>query len=109
MTLKYKSLLGDFMTRNIGVAEVKKCFSAVISEVSLKGGHFIIEKKGRPMAALVSVNDLQLIQSSKESGKRRGLLAAIGAWEDFEDLEGMVFSLYKRRKKAKDRGIGDLD
>ncbi len=49
------------MSRNIGVAEVKKSFSAVISEVSLKGEYFVIEKKGKPMAALVSVNDLQLI------------------------------------------------
>lgn len=108
MTLKYESFRGDYMPRNIGVAEVKKSFSTVISEVSLKGEHFIIEKKGRPMAALVSVNDLQRIQSSKDSGKRRGLLAAIGAWEDFEDLEGMVSSLYSRRRKAKDRFIGDL-
>lgn len=96
------------MPRNIGVAEVKKSFSAVISEVSLKGEHFVIEKKGKPMAALVSVNDLQLIECSKEKGKRRGLLAAIGAWEDFEDLEGLVSSIYERRREAKDRCIGDL-
>ena len=96
------------MSKNIGVAEVKKAFSAVISEVSLKGEHFVIEKNGKPMAALVSVQELQQIESSKEKEKKKGLLAAIGAWEDFEDLDSMVSAIYERRKKSKDRSSGGL-
>jgi antitoxin (DNA-binding transcriptional repressor) of toxin-antitoxin stability system len=96
------------MSKNIGVAEVKKSFSAVISEVSLKGEHFVIEKKGKPMAALVSVQELQRIEGSKEKYKKKGLLAAIGAWEDFEDLESTVSAIYERRKKSKDRSAGGL-
>ena len=96
------------MSKNIGVAEVKKSFSAVISEVSLKGEHFVIEKKGKPMAALVSVQDLQRIEDSKEKEKKKGLLVAIGAWEDFEDLENTVSAIYERRKKSKDRSAGGL-
>jgi len=96
------------MSKNIGVAEVKKSFSAVISEVLLKGEHFVIEKKGKPMAALVSVQELQLIEASKEREKKKGLLAAIGAWEDFEDLESTVSAIYERRKKTKDRSAGGL-
>ncbi len=96
------------MSKNIGVAEVKKSFSAVISEVSLKGEHFVIEKKGKPMAALVSVQELQRIEGSKEKEKKKGLLAAIGAWEDFEDLESTVSAIYEKRKKSKDRSAGGL-
>jgi len=96
------------MSKNIGVAEVKKSFSAVISEVLLKGEHFVIEKKGKPMAALVSVQELQLIEGSKEGEKKRGLLAAIGAWEDFEDLESAVSAISERRKRSKDRSTGGL-
>jgi len=96
------------MSKNIGVAEIKKSFSAVISEVSLKGEHFVIEKKGKPMAALVSVQELQRIEDSKEKEKKKGLLAAIGAWEDFEDLESTVSAIYERRKKSKDRSAGGL-
>jgi antitoxin (DNA-binding transcriptional repressor) of toxin-antitoxin stability system len=96
------------MSKNIGVAEVKKSFSAVISEVSLKGEHFVIEKKGKPMAALVSVQELQRIEGSKEKEKKKGLLAAIGAWEDFKDLESTVSAIYERRKKSKDRSAGGL-
>ena len=96
------------MSKKIGVAEVKEHFSAVISEVSLKGEHFVIEKKGKPMAAMVSVKELDMIEVSKRREKRKGLLAAIGAWEDFDDLEKLVTTIYEGRRKAKDRGAGGL-
>jgi len=96
------------MPKKIGVAEVKKQFSAVISEVSLKGEHFIIEKKGKPMAAMVSVKELEMIEGSKIREKKKGLLAAISAWEDFVDLEKMVMTIYEGRRKAKKRGVGRL-
>jgi antitoxin (DNA-binding transcriptional repressor) of toxin-antitoxin stability system len=96
------------MSKNMGVAELKKAFSAIISEVSLKGEHFVIEKKGKPMAALVSLQEFQRIEGAKEKEKKKGLLAAIGAWEDFEDLESTVSDIYKRRKKSKDRNAGEL-
>jgi antitoxin (DNA-binding transcriptional repressor) of toxin-antitoxin stability system len=98
---------GGSMAINIGVADVKKSFSTVISEVSLKGEHFVIEKKGKPMAALVSVQELQQIEGSKKM-KKNGLLAAIGAWEDFENLEPTVSAIYEGRKKSKDRSAGGL-
>lgn len=96
------------MPKKIGVAEVKKQFSAVVSEVSLKGEHFIIERKGRPMAAMVSVKDLEMIEGPKRGEKRKGLLAAISAWEDFDDLEKMVMTIYERRGKSRERGVGRL-
>jgi len=96
------------MAKKIGVAEVKKQFSAVISEVSLKGEHFIVERKGKPTAAMVSVKDLEMIEGSKRREKKKGLLAAISAWEDFDDLEKMVMTIYEGRRKAKERGVRRL-
>ena len=96
------------MAKKIGVAEVKKQFSAVISEVSLKGEHFIVERKGKPTAAMVSVKDLEMIEGPKIREKRKGLLAAISAWEDFDDLEKMVMTIYEGRRKTKERGVRRL-
>jgi antitoxin (DNA-binding transcriptional repressor) of toxin-antitoxin stability system len=96
------------MAKKIGVAEVKKQFSAVMSEVSLKGEHFIVERKGKPTAAMVSVKDLEMIEGPKIRGKKKGLLAAIGAWEDFDDLEKMVMTIYEGRRKTKERGVRRL-
>ena len=55
------------------------------------------------MAAMVSVKELDMIEVSKRREKRKGLLAAIGAWEDFDDLEKVVTTIYEGRRKAKDR------
>ena len=96
------------MSRRIGVAEVKKHFSTVISEVSLNREHFVIEKKGRPMAAIVSLQELDVIEGSGKGGKRKNLLSAIGAWEDFPDLEETIADIYDERSKSKDRGIEGL-
>jgi prevent-host-death family protein len=97
------------MSKNIGVAEIKKNFSTVISEVSLKGEHFVVEKKGKPMAALVSVQELQRIEGLEKMENKKGLLAAIGAWEDFENLEGLLSSIYDKRRRSKDRSSGEID
>ena len=94
------------MPKKIGVAEVKKQFSEVISNVSLKGEHFIIERKGKPMAAMVSVKDLEMIEGQKAREKKKGLIAAISAWEDFDDLEKLITAIYEGRRKARERGVG---
>ena len=98
------------MTKSIGVAEIKRQFSQVVSEVSLKGKHFIIEKKGKPMVALVNIKELELIEShEKEENEKRGLLATIGAWEDFDGFETVIKDIYKKRKKIKDRKIESIN
>ena len=42
----------------LGVAEVKKQFADVLGRVAYKGERFLIERRGRPMAAIVPVEDL---------------------------------------------------
>jgi len=99
---------GIAMAKNLGVAEVKKSFSTVISRVSLQVEHFVIEKKGKPVAALVPVQDLQKIADVVRKKPNKGLLAAIGAWEDFPDLEKTIDAIYGQRKKSKDRNVKGL-
>jgi prevent-host-death family protein len=96
------------MPKRIGVAEIKRDFSEVISEVSLKGRHFVIERKGKPMAALVGLKDLEMLEAPKADEKKKGLLAAIGAWEEFDDLDQLVMKIYEKRGKAKERDIRRL-
>ena len=91
------------MHKSLGVAEVKRFFSEIMSRVARNGEHFIIEKKGKPVAAMVTIKELEIIEKSEKKEKRKGLLAAIGAWEDFEGLEKVVRDVYEKRRKAKDR------
>jgi hypothetical protein len=53
--------------------------------------------------ALVSVQELQRIEGTGGRKKKRGLLSAVGAWEDFEGLEDVVEATYRQRKIAEDR------
>jgi prevent-host-death family protein len=93
------------MSKNVGVAEVKRHFSDVISKVSQKSEHYIIERKGKPIAALVNINDLEIIEAIRKLPRGKGLLAAVGAWEEFEGIEGVINDIYRKRKKAKDRDM----
>lgn len=96
------------MPKNIGVAEVKKHFSEIMNGVSRDGKHFVIERKGKPVAAMVSVKELELIERKGMQGDKKGLLAAIGVWEDFEGLDRVVDDIYRKRRKAKKRRINGL-
>lgn len=92
----------------MGVAEVKKHFSVVISRVSLNKEQFVIEKKGKPMAALVSMEDLEIIEGLRKAEQRKGLLAAIGAWEDFDNFDKIITHIYDGRIESKDREVEGL-
>jgi prevent-host-death family protein len=96
------------MSKVIGVAEAKRHFSEVMVEVAREGKHFIIEKKGKPMVALVNIKDLETIERTAAPSKKKGLLASLGAWEDFNNVEGVVKHIYEQRKTAKERKLKEL-
>ncbi len=93
------------MSKAIGVAEVKRRFSEVIGEVSRDGEQIIIQKNHKPIAALVSLKDFEIVKKSGRREENKGLLAAIGAWEDFEDIDRFIKHIYRKRRKAKDRNV----
>ena len=41
----------------------------------------------------------------KESTTSKGLLAAAGAWADFDELEQVIEDIYRQRKQAQDRSV----
>jgi hypothetical protein len=55
------------------------------------------------MAALVSADDLARLE--QEPAAPRGLLAAVGAWADFEELDEVVREIYEQRERARDRAV----
>lgn len=91
------------MANVVGVGEAKKNLSEIMSRVVYKGERFIIERRGRPMAALVSPEDLERLE--QEPASPRGLLAAVGAWAEFEELDEVVADVYRQRKRTRDRAV----
>jgi prevent-host-death family protein len=96
------------MAKKVSVVDAKRDFSELMSRVALRGERFIIERKGKAMAALVNVQDLKKLEILTKDNHKKGLLAAVGAWEDFPQLDEFIADLYSARKRAKDRFVKRL-
>ena len=96
------------MSQSIGVAEAKRRFSELMSKTLYKGERFIIERQGKPVAAMVSVDDLKKLETEAPATEKRGLLAAVGAWADYRKLDEFVADIYDTRRRASDRPVKKL-
>ncbi len=88
------------------VADAKKTLSELMSRAAYNNERFLIQRRGKPMAALVSIEDLTRLE--KEPVAPKGLLAAVAAVGEFEELESMVEEIYRQREQAQDRPV-DLE
>ena len=91
------------MASILGVGEAKKRLSELMSRVAYKRERFLIERHGRPMVALVSTEDLERLE--QEPAAPKGLLAAVGAWADCEELDEVVEDTHRQREGAQDRPV----
>ena len=91
------------MDNEWSVADAKKHLSELMSRVAYNHERFLILRRGKPMAALVSAEDLARLE--KDTVAPRGLLAAVGAWADFEELDQVIKDIYRHREQAEDRPV----
>lgn len=94
--------------KRVSAAQAKAQFSALVAEVAFGGQHVVIERRGKPLAALVSVSDLeQLEQRRAASARPRGALALVGAWREVrdEDLDALVSEIYGGRERDRGRPV----
>ena len=91
------------MTDSMSVADAKKHFSELMSRVAYNKERFLIERRGKPMAALVSAQDLGRLD--QEPLSFQGLLAAVGACADFDEWDLMVNNIYLQRERSEDRSV----
>ena len=91
------------MSKKLSVADAKKHLSEIMSRVAYNNERFLIERRGKPMAALVSAEDLAHLE--RESQAPQGLMAAVGACADFEDWDLFIENIYLQREQAKDREV----
>ena len=94
------------MAKVISVADAKRNLSELMSRAAYNNERFLIQRRGKPMAALVSIEDLTRLE--KEPVAPKGLLAAVAALAEFEELESMVEEIYRQREQAQDRPV-DLE
>jgi prevent-host-death family protein len=87
---------------NVSVAEAKSNFSEYIARAAFANEKIIITKRGRPIAAIVSIDDVKKMKQDRENN---GLENAAGKWKDFEDISEDIEEVYKKRKMQKGRDV----
>lgn len=95
-------------TNRISLAEAKARFSAIVDGVLHHGEHYLIERHGRPVAALVSVAELDRLEELRPPAEHpAGAMALIGLWHDVpdEDIDALVADLRAARERDTGRPV----
>ena len=99
--------------RHVGVAEAKGTFSALIEGVQHRGEHYVIERHGKPAAAIVSVEELERLEADRLPAWRpTGGWGLIGLLSDImtdEEIDDMVDAIYADREQDVPRDIDTSD
>jgi prevent-host-death family protein len=84
------------------VAEVKARLSEYVSLSASQGARIVITRRGKPVAALVSLNDLQTLSQAE---KRKGLTDLVGKWEGFAEIAESIEGLYQGGRNNRHRNV----
>ena len=99
--------------RHVGVAEAKGTFSAMIEGVQHRGERYVIERHGKPAAALVSLEELDRLESQRPTPQgMTGGLGFIGMWRGIltdEEIDDMVDAIYADRENDVPREVDTSD
>ncbi len=81
----------------ISVANAKSHLSEIIAKSAYGHERFIITRRNKPVAALVSLKDLQIIEQHEE---RQGLASVAGRWKGFDEVAENIEDISKLRKDS---------
>jgi len=94
------------ISEKMNVAEAKKKFSELLARTAYNGERFIINRRGKPMAALIGLDDLALLEEHKHSTEKpQSLLAAAEALAGFENFEEIMNDVYRSRRESTGRAV----
>jgi len=79
----------------VSVANAKSHLSELIAKSSYGRERFVITRRNKPVAALVSLEDLEIIEQHEE---RQGLASIAGKWKGFEEVAGRLKDLHQLRQ-----------
>lgn len=99
------------MTKKISSAQAKAQLAALVAQVAYGGEHYIIERRGKPMAALVSVEELERLEQSPAPPEADwDVLALVGACADVtdEEIDAFIADVYAERARDFGRPV-DLE
>ena len=96
------------MAKRVSAAQAKAQLAELVAQVSHRGDHYIIERRGKPIAALVTVEELEKLERDRVTSERPlGALALVGAWREVEDetFDCLVAEIYAERDRDTGRPV----
>lgn len=78
----------------VSFAETKSHLSELIAKSAYAGERIVITKRNKPVAALVSLEDLRIIEQHEQC---QGLAPIAGKWKDFEEVGERIEDLRQVR------------
>ena len=80
---------------SISVAEAKARISELLAKSQHSHERFVITRRNKPVAALVSLEDLLMIEQQEE---RQGLASIAGQWQGFQEIKEAMGDIQELRK-----------
>lgn len=96
------------MAKRVSAARAKAQLSALTSGAAYRGERYVIERRGKPVAALVSMEDLERLEREPAlSVDRLGFLALAGGWSEVpaEEIDALVEEIYAARERDLGRPV----
>ena len=91
------------MEKTVSIAEIKSRLSDYIARSVHGHERIIITRRNRPVAALVSIDDLRRLEQSEE---RQGLATVVGKWLDFDEVAESLQDISElRQQEGKGRDV----
>ncbi|MBI2977064.1 MAG: type II toxin-antitoxin system Phd/YefM family antitoxin [Chloroflexi bacterium] len=74
--------------RALAATEVKNRFGQVLSEVRRTGGPIVVQRGGKPVAVILSIESYERLRPKRTQANRRdAALAAFGMWAERADID----------------------
>ena len=104
--------------RTVGALDVRKHFGRILDEAG-RGERFIIERAGQPIAALVPLEDLAMVDQEQRHARRMAAVEELrllgqeaqelyGPWDDF-DAVSLIRRMRDERAEQVLRAAGSGD
>jgi prevent-host-death family protein len=97
------------MANSFSTADIKARLSEMISKVVYSHERVVVLRRGKPVAALVSLEDLQRLESLDSTSQAplaaHPIMRAYGGWAGRDDLDALVAEIYSAREVAAGREV----
>jgi prevent-host-death family protein len=87
---------GRMKNKVIPVAEAKTHLSEYLTISYKEGIRIVITKRGKPFAALVSIQDLKNLE---QADVKNGLAEIAGKWDHFDEISPGIDDIYTSRQE----------